>query len=77
MHTHILGLRIASIIFGTMSVAQLIRLVIRPEVLVAGHAVPLWLSGVAVVILGGLCLWMWSLSQTAGTRPSGPRNTPG
>ena len=77
MHSHTLGLRIASIIFGLMSLAQLLRLAIRPEVLVAGHAVPLWPSGVAVVVLGGLCVWMWNLAQNAGTRPSGPKNIPG
>ena len=77
MHSHIIGLRVASIIFGIMSLAQLFRLIARPEVLVAGHAVPLWPSAVAVVVLGGLCFWMWNLTQKAGTRPSGPTNMPG
>jgi hypothetical protein len=37
MNSQILGLRVATIIFGLMSLAQLLRLVIQPEVLVAGH----------------------------------------
>jgi hypothetical protein len=64
MNSQILGLRVASVIFGLMSIAQLVRLLIRPEVLVAGHLVPLWPSALAVVILGGLSLWMWKLSHT-------------
>ena len=44
MNSQILGLRVASIIFGLMSLAQLLRLVIQPEVLVAGHRMPLWPS---------------------------------
>jgi hypothetical protein len=41
------------------------RLVIRPEILVAGHAMPLWPSVLAVAILGGLSLWMWNLARTS------------
>jgi hypothetical protein len=41
MNSQILGLRVAGVIFGLMCLAQLLRLVIRPEVLVAGHQVPL------------------------------------
>jgi len=64
MNSQILGLRVASVIFGLMSIAQLVRLLIRPEVLVAGHLMPLWPSALAFVILGGLSLWMWKLSHT-------------
>jgi hypothetical protein len=65
MNSGILGLRVAGVIFGLMCLAQLLRLVIRPEVLVAGHQLPLWPSGLALVILGSLSLWMWKLSRTA------------
>jgi hypothetical protein len=63
MNSQILGLRVASIIFGLMSLAQLLRLVIQPEVLVAGHQMPLWPSVLAFVILGGLSIWLWKLSS--------------
>jgi len=46
-----------------MAIAQLVRLVIRPEVLVAGYSMPLWPSVVAFVILTGLSLWMWKLAR--------------
>jgi hypothetical protein len=62
MKSQILGLRVASVIFGLITVAQVARLVIRPEVLVNGYLMPLWPSALAVVILGGLCVWLWKLS---------------
>ena len=64
MNSQILGLRVASAVFGLMSLAQLLRLVIQPEVLVNGHRMPLWPSALAVVILSGLSLWLWKLSRT-------------
>jgi hypothetical protein len=64
MRSHILGLRVASIVFALMSIAQLARLIMRPEVLVVGHVMPLWPSAVAFVILGGLSVWLWKLACT-------------
>lgn len=64
MKSQILGLQVAGAIFGLMALAQLARLVIRPEVVVAGHHLPLWPSMLAVVILGGLSAWMWKLACT-------------
>lgn len=65
MNSPILGLKVAGIVFGLLGLAQLLRLVIRPDVLVAGHQVPLWPSGLAFLILGSLSLWMWKLSRAA------------
>ena len=64
MNSQILGLRIASIIFGLISLAQLMRLVIQPEVIVAGHHMPLWPSVLAFLIFGGLSIWLWNLCRT-------------
>lgn len=63
MNPQIRGLRVASAIFGLISVAQLMRVVIRPEILVAGHVVPLWPSVPAFIIMAGLSLWMWRLAR--------------
>jgi hypothetical protein len=63
MNSQITGLRVAGVLFGLMAIAQLLRLVLRPEVLVAGHAMPLWPSVLAVVVLGGMCYWMWRLTH--------------
>ena len=65
MNSRILGLRVAGTIFGLMCLAQLLRLVTRTELLVAGHELPLWASALALVILAGLSLWLWKLSRTA------------
>jgi hypothetical protein len=62
MKSQILGLRVASVIFGLITLAQVARLVIQPEIRVAGCLMPLWPSALAVVILGGLCIWLWKLS---------------
>jgi len=65
MNSQILGLQVAGAVFGLMALAQLLRLVIRPDVFVASHMVPLWPSALAFVILGGLSLWMWKLASTS------------
>jgi hypothetical protein len=56
---------VASILFGVMAVAQALRLAFRPEVLVAGHLMPLWPSMIAVVVLVALCTWLWMLGRHA------------
>jgi hypothetical protein len=67
MNSHITGLRVASVVFGLMALAQLVRLALRPEVLVAGHPMPLWPSVLAFLILGGLSGWLWKLARTPPT----------
>jgi len=61
--SRVVGLRMASIVFGVISVAHLTRLIIRLDVLVAGHLMPLWPSALAFVILGALSLWLWNLAR--------------
>ncbi|MHB9138798.1 MAG: hypothetical protein ACYC4Q_05280 [Victivallaceae bacterium] len=62
MNPQTLGLRVAGIVFGLASLAQLVRFSLRLEVQVAGCAVPLWTSALAFIILGALSFWMWKLS---------------
>ena len=59
------GLRVASILFGLMSLGQLWRLVAQPKVLVGGSAMPVWPSALAFIVLLLLCLWLWRLSKRA------------
>jgi hypothetical protein len=63
MNSPMLGLRVAGAVFALLGLVQLLRLLIRPEVLVAGHIMPLWPSVLAVLILGALSGWMWQLSR--------------
>ena len=65
MKSPIVGLRVSSVIFGLMCLAQVLRLVTQIEVVVAGHQVPFWPNAIAFVILGGLSIWTWQLSSTA------------
>ena len=64
MKPQVMGLRVASIVFGLMMLAQLARLLLRPEVIIQGHLLPLWPSVLAVLFLGSLCVWLWNLSNT-------------
>ncbi len=64
IHSRTQGLRVASVIFGLMAIAQLGRIAMRPEVIVAGHSLPLWPSMVAVIVLGGLSVWLWKLTRS-------------
>ena len=45
---------VSAIAFALVAVAHLARIVLQLEATVAGYAVPLWASGVAVVIAGYL-----------------------
>ena len=63
MRRQIIGLRVASIIFGLISLAQLVRFIVRGHVIVGGHALPFWPSALAFFIFGGLSIWLWSLSR--------------
>lgn len=69
MNAQITGLRVAGVVFGILCLLQLARLIIRPEVLVEGHVVPLWPSAVAVLILAGLSIWLLRLAGL----PTAPR----
>lgn len=73
MKSQILGLRVAGSLFGLMSLAQLARLIIRPEIVLAGHQMPLWPSALAFLVLGSLSVWMIKL---AGLRHQGGQRNP-
>ena len=63
MNSQITGLRVASLVFGLMSLAQLLRLIIQPTVIVAGHFLPLWPSILAFMILASLSYWLLQLTH--------------
>ncbi len=62
MTSQIMGLRVAGTLFGLMGLAQLGRLVFRPDVMVSGHEFPLWPSVIALVVLGTMSAWMFAVS---------------
>ncbi len=63
MRSQIFGLRVASIIFGLIALAQLTRVLVQASVIVASRWLPLWASAIAFFIFAALSLWMWQLSR--------------
>ena len=67
MNSQSLGLRVASIILGLMSLVHIWRLLFSHfTVQIGSHQLPIWGSGVAAVVIGGLSIWMWRLSSGRG-----------
>lgn len=66
MNSPIVGLRVASVVFGLMCLAQLLRIITCLEIHVGGHYISRKISAVAVVITGALCVWLWLLASKAG-----------
>jgi hypothetical protein len=60
------GLRVASVVFGLVCLAQLTRLVMHIEVIVGGNRAPFWISVIAFLVTGGLSFWLWKLSRSQG-----------
>jgi len=63
MKSPIIGLRVASVLFGLGAVVHVIRLANHFNVAIAGHSLPLWASALGVIIAGSLSVWLWQLSR--------------
>jgi len=50
---------IAIIVFTLLAFAHLLRLLLGWEVILAGLAVPMWISMLGLVIAGGLAAMLW------------------
>jgi hypothetical protein len=46
-------------VFSIVALLQLARLLLGGDVTIEGHAVPLWASGVAVVVAASLAVTVW------------------
>jgi len=55
--------RIASILLGLVALLQLLRVVNQVEVTVGGSPIPMWPSGIAVVVAGTLSFLLWRESR--------------
>lgn len=64
MKSPVIGLRVASILFGTAALVHLVRLVIHFNVVIGEHPLPLWASALGLVVGGSLSVWLWQLSRT-------------
>ena len=50
---------IAVAVFTIVAVVHLLRLLAGWEVVVTGFVIPVWWSGIGLVIAGGLALMLW------------------
>jgi hypothetical protein len=51
--------RIAVVVLWLIALVQLLRFVLRWEVLLNGAPVPLWLSGLVAALAAGLAVMVW------------------
>ncbi len=58
-----LGLRAAAAIFGLFAAVHLFRLFIGFDVVIGTWNIPLWASGVAILVLAALSVWLFRLSK--------------
>ena len=50
-------------VFGLVALLYVFRLVFRWEATLQGSVIPLWVSGLGVVIAGGLAIMVWRESR--------------
>lgn len=53
----------AVFVLSVVALVQLLRILLGWEVVVQGHAIPVWASGVAFVIAGVLAATVWRESK--------------
>ena len=53
---------ISGMVFGLIAIAQGIRAALQVPVQVGATAIPVWVSWVAVLVAGSLCLWAFRSS---------------
>jgi type IV secretory pathway TrbL component len=50
---------VAAIFFWLIALVQVLRVLFRVEVTAGGVNIPLWVSILAVIVLGALGIWLW------------------
>jgi hypothetical protein len=54
---------IAIVLLSLIAVLQLLRFILGWEVMVNGLSIPVWASGIAFVVAGGLAVMLWVESR--------------
>jgi hypothetical protein len=54
---------VSGIVFGVIAALQATRAVLQVPAQVGAHEVPVWISWVAVVVAGSLCLWAFRTAR--------------
>jgi hypothetical protein len=55
---------VAIVLLSLIAIVQLARLILGWEVSVNGVAIPMWVSGIAFVIAGGVAVLVWREART-------------
>ena len=55
---------VAIVLLSLIAILQLARLILGWEVSVNGVAIPIWVSGIAFVIAGGVAVLVWREART-------------
>jgi hypothetical protein len=63
MNSQTMALRVAGTIFALICVLQAWRYLAGVEVVAAGHEIPVWISGIAAIVLGALAFWMYRVAM--------------
>ena len=50
---------VAIVLLALIALAHLVRLVVGAQATVGGVAVPMWASGVGILVAGGVALLLW------------------
>jgi hypothetical protein len=53
-------------LLAVVSLAHLMRILLGVRVTVADSVIPMWVSGVAFVVAGGLAIMLWRSARTSG-----------
>jgi hypothetical protein len=64
MNPQAVGLRVAAVIFAIFAIGHIVRLFNHAKVVVGTVEIPMSVSWIALIVAGGLCVWMWKLSGT-------------
>jgi type VI protein secretion system component VasK len=77
MNSPVVGLRVASALFGLAGLCHLIRIFSLRSLQYGGWIIGRRWSAVAVIVLGALCIWLWMLaSKTAKSTVETPPAKP-
>ena len=60
------GLKVAGTVFALLGLIQLTRLIRGWELIINHREIPVGFSWLAVVVLGGLSIWLFRLSRFRG-----------
>ena len=56
---------ISIVVFSLVSIVQLTRLILGWDVSVNGVSIPVWVSGIAFIVSGGLAVMLWRENRSS------------